>query len=499
MLRLWSAGLRGLSSAKYSDWAGTQPVYDAARQWTRLSDLTSALVGQKVWLRARVQSTRMKGKGGFLVLRDSLHTAQCVVFVTEAVSKEFVKFVGGIAPESVVDVYGVCKAPQVPIAKCSQSLVEVDVEEVHVVSRAASPLPMQLADASAPISLEDESPEASSDDSPKRAKVTLKTRLDHRFLDLRTGASSSLIRLSATVTQTFRSHLASLGFLEVHTPKLLPGASEGGANIFTLDYFGKQACLAQSPQLHKQMAVMGDLDRVYEVGPVFRAEDSNTHRHLCEFTGMDLEMTIKTDYHEVIEVVQSLFLSIFHEIEQRNALELSILRSHFPYLTPFCVPPKPQILTFPQAVQLLTQSGYPQSPLSDLSSDAERHLGKVIKTTTGSDFYIIHRYPTSVRPFYTLPCSDDPAYSCSFDVFMRGEEVVSGGQREHNAERLEKRIQAAGIGLEGLKDYVEAFRYGAFPHAGCGIGLERVVMLYLGLGNIRRVSLFPRDPKRISP
>jgi len=415
------------------------------------------------------------------------------------VSKELVKFVGGIAPESVVDVYGVCKAPQVPIVKCSQSLVEVDLEEVHVVSRAATPLPMQLTDASAPISLEDETTESAPEDSPKRAKVTLKTRLDHRFLDLRTAASSSLIRLSATVTQTFRTHLASLGFLEIHTPKLLAGSSEGGANIFPLDYFEKKACLAQSPQLHKQMAVMGDLDRVYEIGPVFRAEDSNTHRHLCEFTGMDLEMTIKADYKEVIEVVQNLFLAIFQEIEQRNAPELKILRTHFPFITPFSVPSQPLLFSFPQAVQLLTQSGYPQSPLADLSTEAERHLGKLIKANTGSDFYIIHRYPTAVRPFYTLPCPDDPQYSCSFDVFMRGEEVVSGGQRVHNAEMLERRIEEKGVGKEGLRDYLEAFRYGAFPHGGCGIGLERVVMLYLGIGNIRRVSLFPRDPKRISP
>ena len=481
---------------KYSDLGGVQTAYSVKRQWTRVSDLTAALVGQKVWMRARVQSTRMKGKGGFLVLRDRLHTAQCVAFVGETVSKELVKFVGGISPESVVDVLGVCKAPQVPIAKCSQSQVEVDIEEVHVVSRAATPLPIQLADASAPTSLEDE---ISLEDTSKRANVTLKTRLDHRFLDLRTAASSALIRLSATVSEAFRTHLTSSGFLEIHTPKLLGGSSEGGANIFPLNYFEKKACLAQSPQLHKQMAIMGDLEKVFEVGPVFRAEDSNTHRHLCEFTGMDLEMTIKEGYEEVIEVVQNLFLSIFREIELKNARELSILRDHFPYITPFSVPSKPILIPFPEAVKLLIQSGYPQSPYSDLSTEAEKQLGRLIKASSGSDFYIIHRYPTAVRPFYTMPCADDPTYSCSFDVFMRGEEVVSGGQRVHNAEMLEKRIKEAGVGIEGLRDYVEAFKYGAFPHGGCGIGLERVVMLYLGIGNIRRVSLFPRDPKRISP
>ena len=491
--------------SKYGDLPLVQSATNTPRQWTDIGQLSAAQIGSKVWLRARVHSTRIKGKGGFLILRQSCHTAQCVLFTGPTASREMVKFVGSISPESVVDVLGLCKAPQVPIAKCSQSQVEIEVEEVHVVSRAETPLPMQIMDASAAITAEEEIEENSPAgetqpvDPKKRAKVTMKTRLDNRVMDLRTPASSAILRISSSVSGQFRNFLTNEGFVEIHTPKLLAGSSEGGADVFRLSYFDKEACLAQSPQLYKQMAVMGDLDRVFEVAPVFRAEDSNTHRHLCEFTGLDFEMTIKEHYSEVTSLVHRLFVHMFKVLGDQHAHHIAAVKEHFPYVQPFQYTNEEVKITHAEAVEMLNKAGVRQGAREDLTTENEKKLGVIVKERYNTDFYVVHRYPSEVRPFYTMPCADDDKYTCSYDVFMRGEEIISGGQRIHDAALLESRLKAKSIDPAPLRDYLNSFRYGAFPHAGCGIGLERVVMLYLGLKNIRRVSMFPRDPKRLTP
>jgi len=332
----------------------------------------------------------------------------------------------------------------------------------------------------------------------KAVKVGQKIRLDNRWIDLRTPANHGIFRIQSGVSQYFRNFFLSKGFFEIHTPKITPGVSEGGASVFRFNYFNNKACLAQSPQLYKQMAVLSDLFKVFEIGPVFRAENANTHRHLCEFVGLDFEMEIKEHYHEVLSVLGDLFVYIFREINKNCAKELEAIHSQYPF-EPLQYLDDTLILPFTEGIKMLRSVGVETGDFEDFSTTNEKLLGKIVKEKYKTDFYIIDRYPLTARPFYTMPCADDPNYTNSYDVFLRGEEITSGAQRVHEVELLKQRAKACGIPENNIASYVESFKFGAFPHGGAGIGLERVVMLFLGLDNIRKTSMFPRDPHRCEP
>ena len=224
--------------------------------------------------------------------------------------------------------------------------------------------------------------------------------------------------------------------------------------MFKLDYMGQSACLAQSPQLYKQMAVESDLERVFEIGPVFRAENSNTHRHLCEFTGLDMEMAIKEHYFEVLDVLDNLFLHMFDGLNERFAHELKVVSQQFPYEPLKYLRPSLR-LEFPEGIRMLQEHGVEGvDPLGDLSTEHERILGGLVKEKYDTDFYMLTKYPAAARPFYTMPCPDDPRYSNSYDVLLRGEEICSGAQRVHDPGMLEAAIAAKGLPLAPLEYYV---------------------------------------------
>lgn len=268
--------------------------------------------------------------------------------------------------------------------------------------------------------------------------------------------------------------------------------------MFKLMYFDKPACLAQSPQLYKQMSVMGDFSRVFEIAPVFRAENSFSHRHATEFVGLDLEMAIKEHYMEVLDLVGELFGYLFKMLESSHQPELRAIAEQFPCPPFLCRLPVVK-LTFLQGAEMLRQAGLEIDLHADLSTEAERRLGALVREQHGTDFYILHQYPVGARPFYTMLSPEQPGYTNSYDIFMRGEEICSGAQRIHDPEMLRQRAGECGLAVETLAAYIDAFRYGAFPHGGAGFGLERIVMLYCGLGNIRNSALFPRDPVRLTP
>jgi len=289
-----------------------------------------------------------------------------------------------------------------------------------------------------------------------------------------------------------------LGFVEIHSPKITPGVSEGGAEVFRLKYFGRNACLAQSPQLYKQMAVTADLFKVFEIGPVFRAENSNTNRHMCEFVGMDFEMEIKEHYHELLQVLGNCFVHIFEQLNKFCQKEMAAIQQQYPF-QPLRFRPKNEtlVLSHKEACEMLAVQG--EIVVIDFTTPQEKLLGKIVAAKYGTDFYIVDKYPLAARPFYTMPSAVDPGTTNSYDVFLRGEEITSGAQRIHDVELLKIRAGECGIPYSNISAYLESFKYGAFPHGGGGIGLERVVMLFMGLNNIRKSSLFPRDPKRLSP
>jgi aspartyl/asparaginyl-tRNA synthetase len=332
--------------------------------------------------------------------------------------------------------------------------------------------------------------------------------LNYRWLDLRVPANNAIMRIRSGISFIFREAVFFDYFVVINTRKLIAGESEGGSEVFRTDYFGQPACLAQSPQLYKQMAISADLDRVFEIGPVFRAENSHTRRHLCEFTGLDLEMAINSHYEETLQsnvlfpplfifsnffrwavrrrslfllVIHSMFKHIFEGLEKKYAKELSIVRSQYPS-EPVQFTDKPLIIHWWDAIKMLREAGHSEiGDYDDLNTQQEIWLGEIIKKKYLTDFYIIDQYPSKIRPFYTMPSQLDERYSNSYDIFLRGQEICSGAQRCHDSEMLEKRIVAKGMILDPLKSYIESFKHGVSPHAGEGIGLDRVVFLYLGI------------------
>uniref|UniRef100_A0ACD5VP27 Uncharacterized protein n=1 Tax=Avena sativa TaxID=4498 RepID=A0ACD5VP27_AVESA len=466
----------------------------SGRFWTDICDLDDAAEGRSVLVRGSAQVVRNVGKMVFVVLRQRMSTVQCVLRASdEGVSTEMVRFAADISKESTVDVQGIVSIPKKPLKATTQK-VDIQVRKVYCISR-ANPLPINLEDA-ARSEAEFEKAEQNGE---KLARVLQDTRLSYRFIDLRTPANHAIFSsIQCHVEDKFREYLRSRKFIGIHTPKLISGSSEGGAAVFKLLYYGQPACLAQSPQLHKQMSICSGYGRVFEVGPVFRAENSNTPRHLSEFTGLDAEMEIKEHYFEVCDIIDGLFVAIFNYLNEIFKTELEAINKQYPF-EPLKYLEKTLKLTYAEGIQMLKEAGTEIEPMGDLNTEAEKKLGQLVKEKYGTEFFILHRYPSAVRPFYTMPCYDDPAYSNSFDVFIRGEEIISGAQRIHKPEMLMKRAIECGIDVSSIASYIESFRYGAPPHGGFGAGLERVVMLFCGLDSIRKTSLFPRDPNRLTP
>ncbi|KAJ2453808.1 aspartate--tRNA ligase dps1 [Coemansia sp. RSA 2336] len=465
---------------------------ETSTKWTALEDLKPEMAGQTVHVQARVQGSRpVSNKMCFLVLREAMVTAQALVCVAEgAVSKQMVKFAISIPTESIVTIVAQVAKPAVPVESCTVGDVELTVQKIFVTSEVKVPLPFSLEDAS--HSEEDYKRD------PSLNRVGLDTRLNNRTVELRTVTNNAIFKIQAAVCQLFREYLIQQGATEIHTPKIISTASEGGSNVFQVSYFKGAAYLAQSPQLYKQACIVADFGKVFEIAPVFRAEDSNTHRHLTEYVGLDLEFAFREHYHEVMNMIGNMFVYIFKNLESRWARELEIVRRQYPS-EPIKFDEKPLLLQYKDAIALLRKHGEEIGDFDDMSTPQEKLLGKLVKQEYDTDFYMLDKFPLAVRPFYTMPDPSDSNYSNSYDFFLRGQEIMSGAQRIHDADLLKERITAHGIPVQSLEHYVKSFEYGCPPHAGGGVGLERVVMFYLGIENIRQTSLFPRDPKRLDP
>jgi len=472
------------------------------RQFAHVRDLSSPSLhppSSTVWLRGRLHSLRVKGGSCFLVLRqDSFHTVQACFFKDKEdpeASAKMVRYLKSLTLESIVDLQATI-VPDADVRSCSVKTVELSLNRIYTVSRADPKLPFEIEDASRTES-EIEASQGSERPFPRLGQ---EIRLDNRWLDLRVPANNAIFRLQSAICQLFRESLYDQGFVEIHTPKLIAGESESGAGVFKTDYFGTEACLAQSPQLYKQMAISSDLDRVFEVGPVFRAENSNTRRHLCEFTGLDLEMGIKDHYIETLEVVHTMFKHIFNGLETRFAKELSIVREQY-HSEPLLFTDDVCVVHWDDGMEMLKDAGMDIGDgMGDLTGAMELKLGELVREKYKTDFFMLDKYPSNIRPFYTMPDPEDDRFSNSYDMFIRGLEICSGAQRCHDPKLVTEILDKKGIEVgDGLKSYINSFKHGVNPHAGAGIGLERVVFLYLGLDNVRKASMFPRDPNRCSP
>ncbi|KAF2460696.1 aspartyl-tRNA synthetase [Lineolata rhizophorae] len=491
------AGPSGETRIKLADLASAYPADGDAPP----ADTT--VVFRAVVETARVQSAKL----AFVSLRQGLDNIQGVVAASDegGISRQMVKWCGGVSPESMVLVHGGVARPKEPVKSASVQHLEIHIGKLFVISKAEVPLPLQIEDAERPLPGEgkdaaDEAQEAAAG----RPIVGLNTRLNNRVLDLRGKHNHAIFTIKEGVCALFTEFLRARGFVGIQTPKMMGAATEGGSNVFEVTYFERKAYMAQSPQLHKQMLVASRFERVFEIGPIFRAENSNTARHLTEFTGLDLEMAFEEDYHEVVKLIEDLMLYMFKGLRERYKKETDLVRSLY-HVDEFQLPEEGKVprIPFKEGIHMLREDGADVGDYDDLSTPDEKRLGALVLKKYHTDFYVLDQFPLGVRPFYTMPSPADPHASNSYDFFMRGQEIMSGAQRVHDARFLVRRMRAMDPPLDpdqpGLKDYVDAFRYGCPPHAGGGLGLERIVMLWLGLPNIRLACLFPRDPQRLMP
>ncbi|MBA2521631.1 MAG: aspartate--tRNA(Asn) ligase [Chloroflexia bacterium] len=431
------------------------------RTWTTA---LAGKIGQLVRLMGWLHRLRQHRNVSFLVLRDAKGLAQIVVEDPALVER-----VAALHAESVLAVTGVVVArPEAPGG------VEVHQPVFDVITAASEPPPFDLF--------------------RPRLPAQLPTILDHAPVALRHPRHRAYFQLAAALTGGFRATLRDLDFTEIQTPKLVAGATESGADVFPVDYFGQTAYLAQSPQFYKQMMV-GVFERVYEVGPVFRAEPHDTPRHLNEYVSLDAEMGFITDHTEVMAVLSRVLAGMLGAVRAEAAAALTLLELELPEV-PAAIPS----LHFTEAVELVsTATGEDARHEPDLAPAHERWLGDWAKREHGSDFLFVVGYPMRKRPFYTHPDPHRPDYSNGFDLIFRGLELVTGGQRLHRHEDYLTTIAARGLSASSLAGYLDAFKHGMPPHGGFAIGLERFVARLVGADNIRETTLFPRDLHRLTP
>ena len=412
-----------------------------------------------------VQEVRALGGIAFVIVRDRFGTVQVAV-PKKKVPPELFAAMTSVPRESVVRISGLVKS-----SEQARAGFELVPESMQVMSAAQSPLPMGVVD---------------------KVSVETETRFDHRFMDLRKPETRAVFEVKSLVLRLIDEYLVGEGFVEVFTPKIVASGAEGGATLFSIDYFGRRAYLAQSPQLYKQMLMSTGLDRVFEIGPAFRAEPSDTIRHVSEFVSFDAELAHITTMRDVLDVLEGCVQHAVEGVVEEGGDHLArigaeVRRPKTPY----------PVITYSDALDMLAGEGLGLRMGDDLGTEGEKALGKIM-ADKGFDVYWIVEYPEESKPFYIME-KDGTPFSHSFDLDYRGQEIASGGQREHRLDRLVERFRKKGLDPEAFRFYTDAFAFGMPPHGGWGLGVERLVQKMLGLANIRETILFPRDRNRLVP
>jgi len=312
-------------------------------------------------------------------------------------------------------------------------------------------------------------------------------RLDWRWIDLRKEENLKIFKVWTELEKGFRKYYDEADFIQVYTPSLMGTASETGADVFKMQYFDREAYLAQSPQFYKQMAQSSGFEKVFVMGPVFRAEPSFTSRHMTEFTGWDFEISYINSHEDVMSEEEDLLVSGFKQLKEALDLEVDIPIKPFPRISML------------EAKEKLEKLGVKQGRKYDLSRDKEIELSKMIKEETGHDFVFVTDWPIEARPFYHMRYEDNPTLTKSFDLLYKGLEVTTGSQREHRYDVLVSQAKEKGMSVESLEDYLNFFKYGCPPHGGVGIGPGRLVMKILDIPSVKEVTFLPRDVKRLKP
>lgn len=425
--------------------------------------------GKQLTLKGRVHQIRVKGKKrAFVIIRSRHNTLQLITesetLITQTINQ--------LNLEDIVEVTGkIQELPAGSVKSCTISNFELEIEEIKIRSKCNDDqLPMLIYN--------------------NKIESHLDTILEHRSFSLRTLENQAIFAIQSLICQYFRKYLNQRGFIEIHTPKIISTASESGAQVFSVNCYERQKYLCQSPQLHKQALINSGFERVYEIGPVFRAERSSGPRHLFEFNSMDLETEIQTDYKEVIHLLYGLLTYIIGNLERSHKDLLNSVQTY----RPLVYPEEPLIIEYMDALTMLKEVYGSEATLDynyDINQADEKRIGELVKEKYQSDIVVLNRYPKVFRPFYSKTSSSDPLLTNSYDIILRGNEILSGSERVNNYETLLDNLKIQGVNPETLSEYLESFKHGSPNHGGGAFGLERLTMFILNLPNIKLASLYP--------
>lgn len=423
-----------------------------------LQELHSA-IGGPIRFEACVHKVRRMSTFSFVLLRtgryvfQSVHTPQdCAGSIDDIKEGCYVEITGQVREDKRA-AYG----------------VEIVLQAIKLLSRPAEEYPLRVSD--------------------KRLGCNIDTNLKYRSVALRNPMERAVFKISEGVCRGFAEFMLGQNFTEIHSPKLVASGAEGGANIFRLKYFGRDAYLAQSPQFYKQSGV-AIFDRVFEVAPVYRAEKHSSTRHLNEYIGLDFEMAYIRDMYDVMNMETAMLKSVIAHLKEHYSHELDMLKAQLPVIESI-----PSV-TFLEALELVGANG---RNAHDLEPEDEVKLCEYAKKQWNSEFVFVTHYPSAKRPFYAMDNKDDPRLAESFDLLFRGLEITTGGQRVHEYDAQVEKMRRFGLDPQDFESFLDIHRYGMPPHGGLGIGLERLVMKLLNLSNVRQASLFPRDMTHLEP
>ena len=416
---------------------------------------------QEVVLMGWIHEMRDLGGIIFVLLRDRDGVTQ-VTAPSKKISPELFEELKKLKKESVIVVKG-----RVQESGKAPGGVEIIPAELKLLSESKLPLPL---------------------DTTGNVHAEIDTRLDSRFIDLRKHNVSAIFKIKSRMLHSVRNFLESEDYTEVNTPKLVASATEGGTELFPITYFEREAFLGQSPQLYKQMMMASGFDKVYEIAPIFRAEEHDTLRHLNEVISIDVE-TAFTDHLDAMDLLEKMVVNAITEVKNncQDALETLEFDLQIPEI------PFPRI-EYNEMVEMVNTAGVPMKHGEDMSRAAEKAMGNIM-----DGYYFITEWPTAIKPFYVMPISEDPVKSCAFDLMYKDLEISSGAMRVHNHDMLLNKLKEKGLNPDSFSRYLAAFEYGMPPHAGWGVGAERFTMTMTGLKNIRETVLFPRDRRRLTP
>lgn len=436
---------------------------------TLIKDL-HAFTGRQVMVQGWLQTLRDQKNMQFLILRDPTGLVQLTL--SKQSNPRLAAQISKTNTESALSAAGVLvENPAVKLGG-----VEIQLEWLEVSGPAEAPLPL----------------DPTADTLP-----ALDFRLDWRFLDLRRPENLLIFQVQTTIEEAMRAYWLERRFLEMHSPKLMGSPSESGAELFELPYFERKAYLAQSPQFYKQMAMAAGFERVFEIAPAFRADPSFTARHMTEFTSVDLEMSWIDSHEDLMAHLEDWLQHVYRRVQQRHGQQLRRLLGVeiHPPETPF---PR---LSMAAAHRILAERDYalPSDKRDEIDPGGERLISQYVKEELGSDFLFLTDWPASVRPFYHMRQPENPALTRSFDLIIQGLEICTGAQREHRYDVLRRQALEKGLSLEPIQFYFDFFRYGCPPHGGFAVGLSRLLMVMLGLGNVREAVYLFRGPNRLSP